>query len=359
MRNTILSILSILSILFLVSCDLSNPMGAGSEGSNDFGRSNPAILERVVVDGGATSVDLLAGQYIDAGNVTVDVVDNDLVVTYTTENDYYLLETHLWVGEDLADMPQTRKGNPKIGNFPYNSGDISGATSYTVTRPLSEFGLDMSMDVCDPVNLYIAAHAVVGLSDGNGGYTDTETGWADGDNFVSRGSWATFFTLTLTCEAGDDDPPVVVDCETAFAYDGTGAGSFLLIDEDGDGTFDFNRWGWTIGPLTAGNYTYDIYAGAGQSDITKGTLVGELTVDYDGSNYTVTFSTFSGFSMDENHLYVGNEILPRDVNGELTVAPGQYPTIHDDLNSASFDSYFGSASGDIYVVAHAVVCGAY
>ena len=56
-------------------------------------------------------------------------------------------------------------------------------------------------------------------------------------------------------------------------------------------------------------------------------------------------------------MYVGNEILPRN-NSEFTVAPGQYPDIHGDLDGTTTDEYsIENLSGTIYVVAHAVVCG--
>lgn len=60
--------------------------------------------------------------------------------------------------------------------------------------------------------------------------------------------------------------------------------------------------------------------------------------------------------MKETHLYIGSEILARDVNGKCTVAPGQYPTIHEDLDGATMDTYaIEGLSGDIYIVAHAAV----
>jgi hypothetical protein len=63
--------------------------------------------------------------------------------------------------------------------------------------------------------------------------------------------------------------------------------------------------------------------------------------------------------MDEVHLYVGNEILARDVNNEYTVAPGQYPYIDDDIDTDTYTFTIDGLSGDIYVVAHAVVVGDY
>jgi hypothetical protein len=298
---------------------------------------------------------LKAGQTIDAGTVCAEIVGDNLEITFTTTNGWQLKEAHLWTGGDLADMPQTRKGNPKIGNFPYNSGDITGSTSHTFMVPLNTLGVDCSMNNGNS-DYYVAAHAALRKVDVDGNVIQTETGWADGSTFVDKGSWATYFTLTISCK---NDPPEP-KCETAFGYGDTYANDFLLIDENGDGSGDFNRWGWSNGPLSAGSYTFDIYAGAGQSDITKGTLVGSLSVDYDGSTATVTFNMNLGFSMNETHLYVGSEILARDVNNQFTVAPGQYPYIHDDndFEGVISDSYtVMGLSGDIYVVAHAVVCG--
>ena len=316
----------------------------------------------VKTDGGVQVQTLYAGQTIDAGTVSVEIVGTDLVVTYNTTGGWELTETHLWVGSDIADMPQTRKGTPKIGNFPYSSGDISGQTSRTETIPLADLGF-----ACpgDDAMFYVAAHAAVQLVDGSGNVIQTETGWADGDRFVQKGMWGTFFNITLTCDCGVVPPTGGGKCETAFAYsDGTNAidgditNSFLDIDEDGDTAGDFNRWGWSNGPVGSGTYTWAIYAGAGQSDITKGTFVGTLTVIYDGANADVTYTMNAPYYMDENHLYVGNEILPRNVNGDYTVAPGQYPTIHDDLNKATSDIYYITGlTGDIHVVAHATVCG--
>jgi hypothetical protein len=112
---------------------------------------------------------------------------------------------------------------------------------------------------------------------------------------------------------------VPAQTETAFAFGGDYATCFLDIDNDGDGEGDFSRWGWTNGPLPAGSYEFDIYAAAGQCDL-------------------------SPYSLAETHVYVGNDILPQDNKGGYTVAPGQYQMVT-------------GLSGDIYVVAHASVYG--
>jgi hypothetical protein len=141
------------------------------------------------------------------------------------------------------------------------------------------------------------------------------------------------------------------ECETAFAYGNDFAACFILWEE-------FSNWGWTNGQIQdAGVYTWDIYAGAGQCDLSKGTVVGTLTLDYDGvSTAQVTYSMDPGFTMSETHLYIGSDPFPSDKNG-FTNAPGKYSFIHDDLSAATTDSYTVSVSGDFYIIAHAVVCG--
>jgi hypothetical protein len=141
------------------------------------------------------------------------------------------------------------------------------------------------------------------------------------------------------------------DCETAYAYGCSYCHHYATCFS----YYNFSNWGWTNGPLPHGDYTFKIYAGAAQCDISKGTKVGYLTVHYHCSTAVVTYHMYYGHKMDETHLYVGNEPLPKK-NGSYTVAPGQFPLKHD-LNNASTDSYVVKGlSGTIYVVAHAVVC---
>ena len=135
-----------------------------------------------------------------------------------------------------------------------------------------------------------------------------------------------------------DEPPAPEpngDTETAFAFGDELALCFLDIDEDNDGNGDFNRWGWTNGAITAGLpgfWEWEIYAGAGQCDLSKGTLVGTLSVLYSTSgHFEATYSMDTGFGLEETHLYVGIEILQQDGSGDFTVAPGQYDNIHEEL----------------------------
>lgn len=308
---------------------------------------------RAVVLQSDATVTLLAGQTIPVGTVSAVVEGNDLVVTYSTVDGWLLYETHLWAGTSLSEMPQNNKGNPKLGLFPYNSGELAGVSTYSVNVPLATFGLDQSMTSCDDVLAFLVTHAVVKKSDGSGGY-QAETAFGEGTRLVQKGSWATWFSLLLGC---DNDEPKEGRTETAFAFGNNYATCFIDgIDDNGDGIIDFqsNRWGWSNGELIEGTYSFEIYAGAGQCDLTKGTYVGDLTVVYSNGTATATYIMLPEYTMAETHLYIGNEPLPRK-DGEYTVAPGQYGAIHE-LEYASEDEYvITGLTGTIYVVAHAVV----
>lgn len=302
---------------------------------------------------------LYAGQSINTGTVSVSVNGDNLDVVYETTNAWELMEAHLWIGSDLADMPQTRKGNPVIGNFPSHSGDISGQTSYTFSISLADIGFVQNGDgSCEVQTFFAAAHAALRKANGDGTY-QTETGWANGERIVEKGNWATYFSFDLTCNCDNGNGGGAGSCETSFAYNDINGTCFIGADFDNDGQDDgFNRWGWSIGSLSEGDYTYYIYAAAGQCDITKGALVAQVTINYNaGTAYIqINTDTDQGYTMDETHLYIGSEPLARDINGDFTVAPGQYPYIHYLSNSTSDSFTIEGLSGEIYIVLHAVTC---
>ena len=109
----------------------------------------------------------------------------------------------------------------------------------------------------------------------------------------------------------------------------------------------FSNWGWT-NPIVPGEYTWDLWAGAAQSDTSKGELVGTVTVVYDDFDYSVTvdFNVDFPYSLEETHVYAGYDMFPQQQRGRNTVdtvAPGQY------YNDGPFDG------SKVYVIAHAVV----
>ncbi|HAE42167.1 MAG TPA: hypothetical protein DCG34_04515, partial [Clostridiales bacterium] len=161
-----------------------------------------------------------------------------------------------------------------------------------------------------------------------------------------------------------DDVTVTVEylCwgdETAWAY----GGQYAKPNWD---YVNNQFWGWTNGPLSEGTYTWDIYAGAGQNDLDKGEIVGELTVVYSGGTVTVTYQMDPGYYLGETHLWVGNDVLPKVKQGKKEVytnSPGLFPYAHDfgiDKDDPHPTETTWTWSGDgfegnIYVAAHSVV----
>jgi hypothetical protein len=289
----------------------------------------PAQAEHAVLSvtsGENGCYDLLAGQTIDAGDVcfAVDETYENLTVTYNTADDWELTEAHLWLGDVLDAYPATKKGNPKIGNFPYNSGDITGLTTYSFTVPLGSvqehFDLNNLDDYCPDGatgTIYAMAHAAVRRVDGNGNVVQTETGWSAGERVVEKGSWATRteIQLEVTCENGPP-PPSGRGQETAIMFGSIGFDELLDNCTNNQGVSPDNvsdsRWGWQDGPLMEGQYMNPIYAGAGQSDITKGTHVGDVIIDVMSGMVLVQINLYLDYEnnpyvVEDTHVYVGTE----------------------------------------------------
>lgn len=128
-------------------------------------------------------------------------------------------------------------------------------------------------------------------------------------------------------------------CETAFAK-GTNVDSDSFCQ--GVDNTSFSRWGWTTQVNTSGSYNFDVWAGAGQCNTNKGTLVGTANVSFSGGVIDVNYSIEPGYVIEEEHVYAGSTPFPEN-NGEYTVAPGQY------YEEPGLD-------GDVWVILHTVVC---
>jgi hypothetical protein len=89
---------------------------------------------------------------------------------------WQILETHLWVGEDVWDVPQTKKGNPIPGQFPYkdeHNTPIVHGENFVYQIPLSNFP---EYQAGRDLNLAIVLQAVVQPA---GGCGPVETAWGD------------------------------------------------------------------------------------------------------------------------------------------------------------------------------------
>lgn len=107
-----------------------------------------ALVPVLLIANMVLAVDLIVGQNIDVGDVSVWDDGNKLYVNYQTDDEWCLLETHLAVDE----IPQTKSGGVKVGKFEYVE------EHECVFDYMYEIDIDSEWE--NPVD--IAAHTVVG-----------------------------------------------------------------------------------------------------------------------------------------------------------------------------------------------------
>jgi hypothetical protein len=227
-------------------------------------------------------------------------------------------------------------------------GFFEGFNEVTVTTERDEYFADAEIVWGDPTTEINKTVNVKDISDlfgevalgevtapNNAQFTyDKEFAWEDyGADGCGSFQYDNTAVIVETGQEADATLKVNVQCfiyETAYAMADNDAFCFS--------EFGYKNWGWTnlIGP---GTYEMDLWAGAAQCDTGKGTLVGLVTVEYDGDgNVTVTYHVDAPYSLDETHVYAGYDPIPPG-----GIAPGLYQ------NYGPFDG------SDVYVIAHAVV----
>jgi hypothetical protein len=181
--------LLLLASVFFTACskenDLGNPLPPGQPVKGEVISRAPGDR-----DGGGgycteTSVNLIAGQNMVAGNVTVQQDADFIYVTYNTTGGWVITQTHLYVG-NCATIPVNGAGNPIPGQFPYNA-NHNNVTTYTVAVPVSVIGIGN----CG----CIAAHAVVKQLDASGNTIQQQTAWGEGTRINPTGNWAMKFSF--------------------------------------------------------------------------------------------------------------------------------------------------------------------
>jgi len=158
----------------------------------------------------ASAVTLTAGQFIDAGTVTVSYDGGLLCVTYETGDDWKLVETHFAIATSSGDIPQNKNGNPKVGHFLYGDdelGEYDAEDNLIGGVDIYEECIELELEVGTYI---IAAHASLLNLDNIVGYVpdpvtgepgvpiyQQETGWGDGLEFVDGKNWAMYFELVI------------------------------------------------------------------------------------------------------------------------------------------------------------------
>ncbi|MCK4412380.1 MAG: hypothetical protein KAY32_02430 [Candidatus Eisenbacteria sp.] len=135
-------------------------------------------------------VTLWAGQYIDAGSVTISNDADYLSIEIVTANGWYLTESHAAVARTLETLPQTGSGNPKVGHFDLATEHDPPVTSFTYEISIADYGYLLGD------TLVLAVHAAVERMEEGSGVVQEETAWAEGPGFPGS-SWATYLHYTI------------------------------------------------------------------------------------------------------------------------------------------------------------------
>ncbi|AVR45014.1 hypothetical protein C7S20_06865 [Christiangramia fulva] len=156
--------------------------------------------------------------------------------------------------------------------------------------------------------------------------------WVTGTQFGTGGGQGYYYVYNIQeCQLEDTST-----CESAYAY----YANYSIPLNDVYTTP--KNWGWyeELDFGSATSYTMDVYVGAGQNDITKGTKVGTVTLTLSDSKIVeASFNLISGYSMGSYEIFSADQ-LPITRPG-----PGQY------TNSGDVD-----ADGKISVILHATIC---
>ena len=340
----------LLVLLFFISCSKSNTDSPEIQALSEEANDTPLITSILQNYCKSDTTCLWAGQTINAGSVVISNDATNLYITVNSKEGFQAVNDNIkiWVGNDLANLPANTQNVPIPGQFPYKY--TANGTSFTVTIPFNQITVDGAPITCDKAMLYVFVHVDAIAAGG------AETAWGGCIPGTNTNRWYFYANYTTACCT--TPPPVDCYSQTAFAKGGWVFTTDKKSNPENLPSLGLakNRWGWAINIKMPGTTVYNIWAGAGLNNTSKGRLAGQLTVNWDGTMVTVNYQLANGFRLVETHVFAGD-------NKPAIIAPGQYG------NTMSFDPPVASYSGTymvtdtnfdgIWIIAHAGVFSCY
>ena len=281
------------------------------------------------------------GEPNDYGSITIGNDESNLIFNYDIDesNGYNIRETYIFIINDGITPPSTIADawNPDGSahlyplNFPFITFNLYTQEHQEIITfaELENEGIDLNecLDIVAGANLH----------------NPTTNKWK---RVFAKSSLKSYGWYVDYCIETCEEPT----CETAYAFGGDTDDCFLNLNTQG------NNWGWSNGGIPEGTVdSWPIYAGAGQCDITKGTLVGTLDIEYVGTTATITYNIDAAYTLEETHLHIGEskaKRLPLNKKKKFITAPGQF-----DYSGLETFTIAGLSGDPIYIAAHSVVCG--
>lgn len=133
-----------------------------------------AQWERLNIKIGPAPPDMKGEEWLHAiGSVSAWQDGVNIYIRYHTYDGWVLCSTNLWVGKNIEDYPQTRKGNPIPGLFPYKDEFRRPVSTHVYTIPMA--GL---LDNPPTEPIAVLAHATVKrVPDWPGWQSSTDCHW--------------------------------------------------------------------------------------------------------------------------------------------------------------------------------------
>ena len=298
------------------------------------------------------------GNHNVSGTVTIENIGNvDAVITEIKD----LLggqEIAIDFGEDFL-LPFTLEAGETLMGTYSEEGFIEGNNIVTVTTEEAEYSATEPILWGDPEN---EVNKTVNIKDVSDLFGEEDLGSVtapNGDTFTytkdfawedywmengENGPFSFTYENTATIVETQQDADAVLKVnvqdfiyESAWAKgEGEGVTAHAFTDNG------FRNWGWSnsIDEPYEGSWT--LWAGAAQSDTSKGTDVGQVEISYINGELTYEFHMGAGYTLTKHDVYAGSKMFPTLRNGRSTTAPGQY-------------SIGKNLSGEIYVIVHGVV----
>ncbi|CAB9521096.1 expressed unknown protein [Seminavis robusta] len=130
------------------------PTSAPTEGSKCEEEMSPEDVEEICYDMTAPEA-----WEPEAGTVCISITNATMDVTYRSTNYWAIFESHVWWGDNIADVPMTDGTNEfELYSFQNVNDDLEGETNYTVQLQIS----DLACDANDEYRMVIVAQALVG-----------------------------------------------------------------------------------------------------------------------------------------------------------------------------------------------------
>jgi len=297
---------------------------------------------------------------IVVGSVKVEFNNRDATLTYTAATGYYIEDMNFYMGPEHTN--RRKIGNQWINSvdpqyFTYTNNDVLDASVPWFAKGC---GCDHNQ-ICNP-DLYLLIHAKVCLDHSRRERElELEKEITKRMEVLEELQYPVIPVSSVDVEVKADtkvEATKQLGCQKSFAFHSP-TKSICFLDM---GFTDV--WGWSNGLFVSSDSAQilDIYAGADGCDLEKGTKVGTLTIEYDGTEAVITYDTGADFWLKETHSFVGGKRLPT-VDGSEIVDPELYPIVHDEnaVEGVVSDTFIvsGFEGEAINVVSHATICGYY